>query len=135
MAETTSKTNLLGLERPELEEFFGTLGARPFHARQVMQWMYQRGVADFEAMSDLGKALRIRLKECAEIKLPVVLGDQLSADGTRKWLLGMDEFNSIETVFIPDGDRTSNDDAIADVAPTGFPDAVTAVACAPPAGR
>src|SRR5574337_1836674 len=116
MAETTSKTNLLGLERPELEEFFGTLGAKPFHARQVMQWMYQRGVADFEAMTDLGKVLRTRLTECAEIGLPAVLGDQLSADGTRKWLLGVDAANGIETVFIPEGDRTPDDDAMPDVA-------------------
>ena len=105
MATTTSKTNLLGLERPELEKFFGTLDAKPFHARQVMQWMYQRGVADFDSMTDLGKPLRTRLTECAEISLPAVLGDQLSADGTRKWLLGMDEFNSIETVFIPEDER------------------------------
>lgn len=107
MAATPSKTNLLGLERPELEKFFGTLGAKPFHARQVMQWMYQRGIADFEAMTDLGKALRTRLTECAAISLPAVRGDQLSADGTRKWLLGMDAFNSIETVFIPDDGRAT----------------------------
>ncbi|HKV98107.1 MAG TPA: 23S rRNA (adenine(2503)-C(2))-methyltransferase RlmN [Gammaproteobacteria bacterium] len=135
MAATPSKTNLLGLERPELEKFFSALGAKPFHARQVMQWMYQRGVADFEAMTDLGKSLRTRLKECAAISLPPVFADQLSADGTRKWLLGVDAFNSIETVFIPEGDRTSNDDAIADVAPTDFPDAATAVASDPPAVR
>ncbi|HKT32498.1 MAG TPA: 23S rRNA (adenine(2503)-C(2))-methyltransferase RlmN [Gammaproteobacteria bacterium] len=116
MAATPSKTNLLGLERPELEKFFGTLGAKPFHARQVMQWMYQRGVADFEAMTDLGKVLRTRLTECAEIGLPAVLGDQLSADGTRKWLLGVDAANGIETVFIPEGDRTPDDDAMPDVA-------------------
>ncbi|MGH8293014.1 MAG: 23S rRNA (adenine(2503)-C(2))-methyltransferase RlmN [Gammaproteobacteria bacterium] len=105
MTATTSKTNLLGLERPELEKFFGTLGAKPFHARQVMQWMYQRGIVDFDAMTDLGKALHVRLGECAEIGLPAVLGEQLSADGTRKWLLVMDEFNRIETVFIPDDGR------------------------------
>src|SRR5574337_1382708 len=116
MAETASKTNLLGLERPALEAFFAAQGEKPFHARQVMQWMYQRSVDDFAAMTDLGKGLRAKLQECAEIRLPPVLNDQLSADGTRKWLLGMDAFNGIETVFIPEGDRTPDDDAMLDVA-------------------
>ena len=105
MIESTSKTNLLGLERPTLEAFFTSLGEKPFHARQVMQWMYQRGVADFDAMTDLGKNLRTRLAESAKIKLPPILGDQLSVDGTRKWLLGVDAANGIETVFIPEEER------------------------------
>ena len=116
MAETASKMNLLGLERPALEAFFAAQGEKPFHARQLMQWMYQRSVDDFSAMTDLGKGLRAKLQECAEIRLPRVLNDQLSADGTRKWLLGVDAFNGIETVFIPEGDRTPDDDALPDVA-------------------
>lgn len=97
--------SLLGLERPALEAFFVSLGEKPYHARQVMLWMYQRQVDDFAAMTDLGKNLRIKLADCAEIRLPPVLNDQLSADGTRKWLLGVDAINGVETVFIPEDDR------------------------------
>ena len=135
MAETASKTNLLGLERPALEAFFSARGEKPFHARQLMQWMYQRGVDDFAAMTDLGKGLRTKLAECAEIRLPRVLTDQLSADGTRKWLLGVDRFNGIETVFIPEGERTHDDDALINIAASGLPNPATAVACVPAAGR
>ncbi len=97
--------NLLGLDRPALESFFAELGEKPFRARQVMQWIYHRSVADFDAMTDLGKPLRAKLKECAEVRVPEVISEQLSDDGTRKWLLRMDAANGIETVFIPDQER------------------------------
>lgn len=135
MAESSSKTNLLGLERPALEAFFAERGEKPFHARQVMQWMYGRGVGDFAAMTDLGKSLRTRLAECAEIRLPPVMRDELSADGTRKWLLGVDAFNGIETVFIPEGDRTLDDYSSMESELPEHKNSMTAVACAPPAGR
>ncbi|MGH8399982.1 MAG: bifunctional tRNA (adenosine(37)-C2)-methyltransferase TrmG/ribosomal RNA large subunit methyltransferase RlmN, partial [Gammaproteobacteria bacterium] len=105
MADSASKQNLLGLDRQALEAFFVRLGEKPFRARQIMQWMYQRGVADFETMTDLGKNLRAKLAECAEIRVPEVITEQLSEDGTRKWLLRMDASNGIETVFIPDDER------------------------------
>ncbi|MGH7991191.1 MAG: 23S rRNA (adenine(2503)-C(2))-methyltransferase RlmN, partial [Limisphaerales bacterium] len=97
--------NLLGLDRPALEKFFAGLGEKPFRARQLMQWIYHRSVADFDAMTDLGKSLRAKLKECAEVRVPEVISEQLSDDGTRKWLLHMDAANGIETVFIPDQER------------------------------
>ena len=105
MTDVSSKVNLLGLDRPALEAFFAALGEKPFRARQVMQWIYQRSVMDFDAMSDLGKNLRAKLKECAEVRMPEVMSEQISSDGTRKWLLRMDATNAIETVFIPDEDR------------------------------
>ncbi|MGH8279932.1 MAG: 23S rRNA (adenine(2503)-C(2))-methyltransferase RlmN [Gammaproteobacteria bacterium] len=107
MAASTAKTNLLGLERPALEAFFAGLGEKPFHARQLMQWMYQRGVSDLAAMTDLGKGLRGKLADCAEVRLAPVLRDQQSSDGTRKWLLGMDLWNAIETVLIPEEGRNT----------------------------
>ncbi|MGA9854706.1 MAG: 23S rRNA (adenine(2503)-C(2))-methyltransferase RlmN [Gammaproteobacteria bacterium] len=105
MIEIKAKVNLLGMDRQALEIFFAALGEKPFRARQLMQWMYHRSVIDFDAMTDLGKALRARLKDCAEIRLPEVVDEQFSNDGTRKWLLRMDAANSIETVFIPDQER------------------------------
>jgi 23S rRNA (adenine2503-C2)-methyltransferase len=105
MTENEDKMNLLGLDRLALEKFFASLGEKSFRARQLMQWIYHRSVLDFDAMTDLGKALRAKLKDCAEIRLPEVVDEQFSGDGTRKWLLRMDAANSIETVFIPDQER------------------------------
>ena len=99
------KTNLLGLDRRSLEAFFVGLGEKPFRARQLMKWVYHQGVADFDAMTDLGKGLREKLKAAAEVRVPEVLTEQLSEDGTRKWLLRMDASNNIETVLIPDDER------------------------------
>jgi 23S rRNA (adenine2503-C2)-methyltransferase len=108
------KVNLLGLDRQALEAFFVQLGEKPFRARQLMKWVYHQGVADFELMTDLGKGLREKLKAAAEVRPPEVLTEQLSEDGTRKWLLRMDAANNIETVLIPDlGDR-SLDEGTAD---------------------
>jgi len=103
--EHTDKTNLLNLDRRGLAEFFAGHGERPFRAQQVVQWIHQYGVDDFDAMTNLGKDLRARLKEIAEIRAPGVARDQQAEDGTRKWLLGLDAGNGVETVFIPEDDR------------------------------
>ena len=105
MSGTDAKTNLLSLERRALEAFFAGNGEKPFRARQIMQWIYHHGVADFDAMTDLGKPLRAWLRDGAEIRVPEVISEQFSDDGTRKWLLRMDAANNIETVFIPDEER------------------------------
>jgi 23S rRNA (adenine2503-C2)-methyltransferase len=98
-------TNLLSLDRAGLERCFEGLGERPFRARQVMQWVYQRGVTGFAQMTDLSKVLRARLADVAEVRAPEIVRDQRSADGTRKWLLRLADGNCIETVFIPEDDR------------------------------
>ncbi len=103
--DAATKVNLLGLDRQALEAFFVQLGEKPFRARQLMKWVYHHGVADFEAMTDLGKTLREKLKAAAEVRPPEVITEQLSDDGTRKWLLRMDAANNIETVLIPDDER------------------------------
>jgi len=102
---TTSKVNLLGLSRQKMEAFFLEMGEKKFRAGQIMQWIHQRGVDDFDAMTNVSKALRQRLSEVAEIRGPEVLMHEKSEDGTRKWVMKMAEGNSIETVLIPDGDR------------------------------
>ncbi|MCK4710010.1 MAG: 23S rRNA (adenine(2503)-C(2))-methyltransferase RlmN [Gammaproteobacteria bacterium] len=100
------KVNLLDLDRPAMEQFFLSIGEKPFRARQVMQWIHQRGVTDFDQMTDLAKSLRARLHEQAKVLLPEVSADQKSTDGTRKWLLHMDGVeNAVECVLIPEGKR------------------------------
>ncbi|MBK8534328.1 MAG: 23S rRNA (adenine(2503)-C(2))-methyltransferase RlmN [Candidatus Competibacteraceae bacterium] len=99
------KVNLLDLDRRDLEAFFAALGEKPFRATQIMKWIYHERVTDFAAMSNLSKALRERLAACAEIRLPEVILDQASRDGSHKWLIRLDSGNSIETVFIPEPDR------------------------------
>ncbi len=100
------RTNLLGLARPELEAFVAErLGAKPFRARQLMKWIYRRGAADFASMSDLARDFRAQLAEVAEIAVPQIVTQQVSSDGTRKWMLRMDQAQGIETVYIPEPDR------------------------------
>ena len=101
----TVKTNLLDLDRDGLVEFFTARGEKSFRATQVMKWIYGQGVTDFDAMSNVSKGLRADLQDCAEVRLPVVMSDHLSDDGSRKWLLQMADGNCIETVYIPEADR------------------------------
>ena len=97
--------NLLGLGSRQLEGFCAEMGEKPYRARQLLRWIHHAGVDDFELMTDVSKALRERLKECATIAAPKVLRDTAAADGTRKWLLDVGTGNAIEMVFIPEGDR------------------------------
>jgi 23S rRNA (adenine2503-C2)-methyltransferase len=100
------RVNLLGLPRAQLETFVAArLGAKPFRARQLMKWIYRRGAADFSSMSDLKQEFRTQLAEIAEIAVPQIVTEQISKDGTRKWMLRMDEVQGIETVYIPEPDR------------------------------
>lgn len=96
---------LLGLDRPRLAAFFEALGEKRFRARQLMQWLHQRRVYDFEAMTDLGKGLRARLREKAVIGLPEIAAERLSTDGTRKWVVRLADGHSVEMVYIPEPKR------------------------------
>ncbi|WP_425611926.1 23S rRNA (adenine(2503)-C(2))-methyltransferase RlmN [Xanthomonas campestris] len=107
-AATVHKQNLLDLDREGLEHFFAdTLGEARYRAHQVMKWIHHRYVTDFDQMTDLGKALRAKLHQHAEVLVPNVVFDKPSTDGTHKWLLAMgtDGKNAIETVYIPDKGR------------------------------
>jgi 23S rRNA (adenine2503-C2)-methyltransferase len=98
-------TNLLGLDRTQLQAFFTALGEKPFRGTQVMQWLHQYGVSEFAGMTNLGKNLRTRLSETTAIVAPAVKLDQTAADGTRKWLFELADGNCIESVFIPEESR------------------------------
>jgi 23S rRNA (adenine2503-C2)-methyltransferase len=102
---SSARTNLLGLGPSELEAFVDGLGEKPFRARQLLRWIYRRGVADFASMTDLGREFRGRLLESAEVRVPEIAHAQVSADGTRKWLLRLEGGQAIEMVFIPEPGR------------------------------
>jgi 23S rRNA (adenine2503-C2)-methyltransferase len=100
-----NRVNLLDLDQAALVAFFESIGEKPFRARQVMHWLHQYGADSFEGMTDLAKALRAKLPQVAEIRPPILGHEQVSADGTRKWLLEVGPNNRVETVFIPETDR------------------------------
>lgn len=97
--------NLLGLDRTGLEEYFSSIGEKKFRASQIMKWIHQLGVTDFQQMNNLSKDLRTQLSETATIENLQVTQDQVSTDGTRKWLLQLADGNHIEAVFIPEDGR------------------------------
>lgn len=105
MTVIDSKTNLLGMSQDMLEQYFVDHGDKPFRARQVLQWIYQRGVTDFDEMTDLSKSLRAWLGDKAEIRLPEIQSRHDSADGTVKWLFNSGSGQAVETVFIPEPGR------------------------------
>ncbi|HET7222736.1 MAG TPA: 23S rRNA (adenine(2503)-C(2))-methyltransferase RlmN, partial [Rhodanobacteraceae bacterium] len=100
-----ARANLLDFDRNGMRDFFAGVGEKPWRADQVMKWIYHRLESDFGAMTDLGKSLREKLPEVAVIAPPRPLLDKASSDGTRKWLLGMDAGNAVETVYIPEPTR------------------------------
>jgi 23S rRNA (adenine2503-C2)-methyltransferase len=98
-------TNLLDFDPAQLVAYCGELGEKPFRAKQLQRWIHQFGASDFDAMTDLAKSLRDKLKTRAFIAAPAVISDHTSADGTRKWLLDVGQGNAVETVFIPEENR------------------------------
>ena len=99
------KVNLLGLTLPKMEAFFISIEEKKFRGAQMVKWIHQQGVTDFEQMTNLSKALREKLKEIAEVRPPRVTFQGDSADGTRKWLMEVDGGSKVEAVYLPDGDR------------------------------
>ena len=105
MEAPTEKTNLLGLSREKMEAFCVSLGEKPFRAQQLLKWIHHQGVDNFDAMTNISKALRSRLIQCAEIRPPEIVSQNDSVDGTRKWAIRIAGGGLVETVLIPDGDR------------------------------
>lgn len=99
------KLNLLNFTTQQLQSLMQEWGEKPYRAQQLMQWIHQVGLNTFTEMSNLGKVLRERLSQVAEIRLPEIALAQESPDGTKKWLLKLDCGNCIETVFIPETKR------------------------------
>lgn len=104
-AKHPAKTNLLGLNREALALFCVEMGEKPYRASQLIQWIHQRGISDFDLMTNLSRSFRERLHELCEIRPPKIVHEQRSNDGTCKWILETDENNRIETVYIPEENR------------------------------
>lgn len=102
---TASKHNLLGLDRDSARTFFEGIGEKPYRSDQLLQWIHQFGIVDYSGMTNFSKKLRGRLTEEACISPPIIVTDQQAADGTRKWLLKLEDGNCIEMVFIPEAER------------------------------
>ena len=99
------KINLMGYSRSALVDFFADLDEPSFRAVQVLKWVHQRGVTEFEEMTDLSKLLRSKLDEIAVIEGLKSSEEKISVDGTRKWLMTLSDQNCVETVFIPEDNR------------------------------
>ena len=99
------RVNLLGLTLPKMEAFFLSIGEKKFRGAQMVKWIHQQGVTDFDLMTNLSKSLRDRLKDIAEVRPPQVTFQGDSEDGTRKWLMEVDGGSKVETVYIPESDR------------------------------
>jgi 23S rRNA (adenine2503-C2)-methyltransferase len=97
--------NLLDFDLEGLAAFCEGLGERRFRATQLFRWIHQRGVSDFDQMSDLAKVFREKLKASARIECPPVISRHESTDGTIKWLFDVGNGNAVEAVFIPEDDR------------------------------
>jgi 23S rRNA (adenine2503-C2)-methyltransferase len=99
------RTNLLGLSLPKMQEFFLSMGEKPFRAEQVLKWIHHAGVESIDEMTNLSKSLREKLAEVAEVRPPEIVEQFDSEDGTRKWAIRVDGGGLVESVFIPEGNR------------------------------
>ena len=102
-------TNLVGLSREELRAALVNAGTTEKQAKmragQIWQWIYQKGVREFEQMTNLAKDYRIFLASNFTISIPEIVSKQISVDGTRKYLLRIAGGHEVETVYIPEKDR------------------------------
>jgi 23S rRNA (adenine2503-C2)-methyltransferase len=99
------KQNLLDFDAHGLTSYFTEMGEKPFRARQLMRWIYREGESDFAAMTDIAASLRAKLTEQACVSVPTIMREELSDDGTRKWLLDVGTGNAVEAVYIPEETR------------------------------
>ena len=97
--------NLLDYDLDGLAAFCERLGEKRFRATQLFRWIHQKGVSNFDDMTDLARSLRDKLPAACEVKALPVLTEQISRDGTTKWLFDVGDGNAVETVFIPEDDR------------------------------
>lgn len=102
---SSDKINLVDLSRQQLVAMLTELGERDFRIKQLWGWIYRRGIDDFVHMTDLSKRLREYLAAGYEVSWPRVKERLDSPDGTCKWVVELRDGASVETVYIPDGNR------------------------------
>lgn len=105
MSVGEKRVNLLDFDVEGIKQWCAEHGEKPFRAVQLARWIHRYCVDDFDAMTNLAKSFRAKLKDLAYIKAPVPLTEHKSADGTRKWLFDVGNGNAVEAVFIPEDDR------------------------------
>jgi 23S rRNA (adenine2503-C2)-methyltransferase len=98
-------TNLLGMNTQALEAMLASIGEKPFRAVQLQKWMHQQGVSDFDAMTNISKPLREKLKEVAEIRPPRIRETFAAQDGCYKWVVEVESGSGVEMVYIPEAGR------------------------------
>jgi 23S rRNA (adenine2503-C2)-methyltransferase len=102
---SNKKVNLLGYSLKSLEDFFNSIEEPKFRAKQLIKWIHQKGVLDFDEMSDLNKNLREKLKSIALIKPPQIEEVHKSSEGTIKYLIKLESGSMVEMVRIPEKKR------------------------------
>jgi 23S rRNA (adenine2503-C2)-methyltransferase len=101
----SSRPNLLGMSRSQLEAFMAEIGEKPFRAIQLHKWMHQQGVIDLDQMSNISLTLREKLKEIAEIRPPFIRESWQANDGCYKWIVEVESGSGVEMVYIPEAGR------------------------------
>ena len=107
MSETPNPVNLLNFGKKELEQYFLSIGEPKFRATQVIQWIHQKGVVNFDEMTNLSISLRAKLKELCCVSIPKVVLKKQAPDDTIKYLIELSPGNCIETVYIPETNRAT----------------------------
>lgn len=102
---TDPPINLMGLDPVALAALMSEWGDKPFRGKQLSRWIHQRGVSNFQDMTDLALAFRERLTSRCEVACSSVLARHVSRDHTHKWLFDVGAGNAVETVYIPEDDR------------------------------
>jgi 23S rRNA (adenine2503-C2)-methyltransferase len=102
---TVTPVKLLDFDLDALTAWCEARGEKRFRALQLFRWIHQKGESDFARMSDLAKSLRDKLAGAAVVQALPVLSEQVSADGTIKWLFDVGNGDAVETVFIPEDGR------------------------------
>ncbi len=105
MSLESQPVKIIGLSQEELTSLVVLLGEKPFRAKQLWSWIYNRGVCDLELMTNISKTARKKFAQHFIIDRPVISLDLLSSDGTRKLLLKFDDGNEVEVVYIPEKNR------------------------------
>ncbi len=103
------REQLIGLDRAGLAASLDQLGVPARQSRmrvgQLWNWLYVQGATDFAAMTNIAKEFRGELAQRFGLRRPEIVTEQVSSDGTRKWLLRVDDGKEVETVYIPEADR------------------------------
>lgn len=99
------RVNLLNFDHDALVQWCSSIGEKPFRATQLQRWIHRHMEDNFEAMSNLAKTFRAKLRKLAYIQAPTPMLTKVSSDGTRKWLFDVGHGNAVRAVFIPEDDR------------------------------